>query len=159
MPDASRARRAAEDSLEDYAFRYVPRTFRRWSAPAVGGAALGSMAFLADFSMGATVGLEHGTLNAMAGIALASAIIFAVGLPIAYYAARFNLDVDLLTRGSGFGYHGSVITTVIFGGFTCIFFALEARSWRRGSTRGSASRCRWATCSPRWWSSPSSSTA
>ncbi|MEU8663736.1 hypothetical protein AB0C31_44635, partial [Actinoplanes philippinensis] len=26
------ARAAAEDSLEDYAFRYVPRTFRRWSA-------------------------------------------------------------------------------------------------------------------------------
>lgn len=136
MPDASRARRAAEDSLEDYAFRYVPRTFRRWSAPAVGGAALGSMAFLADFSMGATVGLEHGTLNAMAGIALASAIIFAVGLPIAYYAARFNLDVDLLTRGSGFGYHGSVITTVIFGGFTCIFFALEGAIMAQGLYAG-----------------------
>ncbi|WP_147108211.1 purine-cytosine permease family protein [Nesterenkonia populi] len=136
MPDASRARRAAEDSLEDYAFRYVPRTFRRWSAPAVGGAALGSMAFLADFSMGATVGLEHGTLNAVAGIALASAIIFAVGLPIAYYAARFNLDVDLLTRGSGFGYHGSVITTVIFGGFTCIFFALEGAIMAQGLYAG-----------------------
>lgn len=132
----SRARRAAEDSLEDYAFRYVPRSFRRWSAPAVGGAALGSMAFLADFSMGATVGLEHGTLNAVAGIALASVIIFAVGLPIAYYAARYNLDVDLVTRGSGFGYHGSVITTVIFGGFTCIFFALEGAIMAQGLYAG-----------------------
>lgn len=29
---ADDARAAAEDSLEDYAFRYVPRSFRRWSA-------------------------------------------------------------------------------------------------------------------------------
>lgn len=132
MEKASGARRAAEDSLEDYAFRYVPRTFRRWTAPAVGGAALGSMAFLADFSMGATVGLEYGTLNAVTGILLASVIIFTFGVPIAYYAARFNLDVDLLSRGSGFGYHGSIITTLIFAGFTCIFFALEGAIMAQG---------------------------
>ena len=132
MTEVSRARRAAEDSLEDYAFRYVPRSFRRWSSTAVGGAALGSMAFLADFSMGAAVGLEHGTVNAVAGIAMASLIIFSVGLPIAYYAARYNLDVDLLARGSGFGYYGSIITTVIFAGFTCIFFALEGAIMAQG---------------------------
>lgn len=90
------------------------------------------MAFLADFSMGATIGLEHGTANAIAGITLASILIFAIGVPIAYYAARFNLDVDLLARGSGFGYHGSIITTVIFAGFTCIFFALEGAIMAQG---------------------------
>lgn len=132
MTDASHARVAAEDSLEDYAFRYVPRSFRRWSSTAVGGAALGSIAFLADFSIGASVGLEHGTLNAVAGIALASVTIFFVGLPIAYYAARYNLDIDLLARGSGFGYHGSIITTMIFAGFTCIFFALEGAIMAQG---------------------------
>jgi hypothetical protein len=29
---------------------------------------------------------------------------------LAYYAARYNLDLDLITRGSGFGYHGSVVS-------------------------------------------------
>ncbi|GAA3072812.1 MULTISPECIES: hypothetical protein [Actinomycetes] len=125
MTAAERARRAAEDSLEDYAFRYVPRSFRRWSTLAVGGTALGSIAFLADFSIGASIGMEHGTLNALLGILLASVIIFLVGLPISVYAARYNLDIDLLTRGCGFGYRGSVITTLIFAGFTCLFFALE----------------------------------
>src|SRR5438128_3626881 len=69
------ARAAAEDSLEDYAFRYVPRTFRRWSAASVGATALGSIAFLADFSIGATIGIDHGTPNAVLGILFASVII------------------------------------------------------------------------------------
>lgn len=129
-PDDARA--AAEDSLEDYAFRYVPRSFRRWSAGAVGITALGSLAFLADLSIGATVGLEHGTANAVLGILLASAIIFVVGLPIGYYAARYNLDLDLIARGSGFGYFGSIFTTVIFALFTCIFFALEGAIMAQG---------------------------
>ncbi|MGC7991004.1 allantoin permease, partial [Salmonella enterica] len=76
-----------------------PRSFRRWSTLAVGGTALGSIAFLADFSIGASIGMEHGTLNAVLGILLASVIIFLVGLPISVYAARYNLDIDLLTRG------------------------------------------------------------
>jgi purine-cytosine permease-like protein len=129
---ADRARAAAEDSLEDYAFRYVPRTFRRWSAGSIGITALGSIAFLADFSIGASVGIEHGTNNAMLGILFASITIFIVGLPIAYYAARYNLDLDLIARGSGFGYHGSAITTVIFAVFTCIFFALEGAIMGQG---------------------------
>ncbi|MBX0300427.1 hypothetical protein K2F54_10610 [Cryobacterium sp. 1639] len=129
---ADDARAAAEDSLEDYAFRYVPRSFRRWSALSIGGTALGSIAFLADFSIGASVGLQHGTANAVLGILLASVIIFVVGVPVAFYAARYNLDLDLIARGSGFGYYGSIITTVIFGGFTCIFFALEGAIMAQG---------------------------
>jgi purine-cytosine permease-like protein len=129
---ADNARAAAEDSLEDYAFRYVPRTFRRWSAGSIGITALGSIAFLADFSIGASIGIEHGTNNAVLGILFASITIFIVGLPIAYYAARYNLDLDLIARGSGFGYYGSSITTVIFAVFTCIFFALEGAIMAQG---------------------------
>lgn len=132
MARAHDARAAAEDSLEDYAFRYVPRSFRRWSPGSIGITALGSIAFLADFSIGASIGIEHGTNNAVLGILLASVIIFLVGLPIAYYAARYNLDLDLIARGAGFGYYGSSITTVIFAIFTCIFFALEGAIMAQG---------------------------
>jgi hypothetical protein len=48
------------------------------------------------------------------------------GLPISVYAARYGLDMDLLTRGAGFGYIGSTITSLIYASFTFIFFALEA---------------------------------
>ncbi|MDO8375682.1 MAG: ATP-binding protein, partial [Aquabacterium sp.] len=46
--------------------------------------------------------------------------------PISVYAARHGVDMDLLTRGAGFGYLGSTITSLIYASFTFIFFALEA---------------------------------
>lgn len=130
------ARFATEDGLEDYALRYVPRSFRRWSAGAVGATALGSIAFLADFSIGAGIGLAHGALNAIVGILLASVLIFIIGYPIARHAARFNLDLDLITRGAGFGYAGSVITNAVFASFTIIFFALEGAIMAQGLSVG-----------------------
>ena len=53
-------------------------------------------------------------------------LIFAAGVPISYYAARDGVDIDLLTRGAGFGYIGSTITSLIYATFTFIFFAIEA---------------------------------
>ena len=53
-------------------------------------------------------------------------MIFLAGLPISVYAARYGVDMDLLTRGAGFGYIGSTLTSLIYASFTFIFFALEA---------------------------------
>ncbi|WP_074219095.1 hypothetical protein [Rhodovulum sp. ES.010] len=36
------------------------------------------------------------------------------------------MDLDLLTRGAGFGYIGATVTSLIYASFTFIFFALEA---------------------------------
>ena len=57
---------------------------------------------------------------------LVSILIFLISLPIAYYSSVANVDIDLLTRGAGFGYFGSTITSLIYASFTFIFFALEA---------------------------------
>jgi purine-cytosine permease-like protein len=90
------------------------------------------MAYMADFSIGAGIGLQHGTGNALWAIGVAAVIIFLSAFPLAYYGARYNLDLDLVTRGSGFGYYGSVITAVIFASFTFIFFALEGSIMAQG---------------------------
>jgi purine-cytosine permease-like protein len=63
-------------------------------------------------------------------------VIFATGFPLAFYAARYNLDLDLITWGSGFGYYGSVVTNVIFATFTFIFFALEGSIMAQGLQLG-----------------------
>src|SRR5688500_6616367 len=91
---------------------------------------------MADFSVGAGIGLTHGTGNALLAIAFAAIVIFVTGFPLAYYAARYNLDLDLITRGSGFGYYGSVVTNVIFATFTFIFFALEGSIMAQGLELG-----------------------
>ena len=126
------ARAATNESLEDYTLRFAPRSYRRWGPGVVATSALGGIAYLADFSIGANIGLTHGTLNGIIGILVAAAIIFLSGFPLAYYAARYNLDLDLITRGAGFGYYGSVITNVIFASFTFIFFALEGSIMAQG---------------------------
>ncbi|MDJ0319437.1 hypothetical protein [Pseudarthrobacter sp. PS3-L1] len=127
---------AAKESLEDYTLRFAPRSYRKWSAGIVATSALGGIAYLADFAIGANIGIACGTTNALIGIAVAAVIIFATGFPLAYYAARYNIDLDLITRGSGFGYYGSVVTNVIFATFTFIFFALEGSIMAQGLELG-----------------------
>jgi len=111
--------------LEDYSLRYAPSTFRRWSEYTVATAALGGIAYLADFAIGASIAITFGFTNALFAILLAATVIFLTSFPIAYYSARYSIDMDLLTRGAGFGYFGSTITSLIYASFTFIFFALE----------------------------------
>ncbi|MBY0463393.1 MAG: hybrid sensor histidine kinase/response regulator, partial [Burkholderiales bacterium] len=116
----------ADESMEDYALRYTPRSFRKWSEWRVGNTAFGSLSFLALEAIGGAIAVNYGFGNAMWAILVVGLIIFFTGLPIAYCAARYGLDMDLLTRGAGFGYLGSTITSLVYAVFTFIFFALEA---------------------------------
>ncbi|MFI7016574.1 purine-cytosine permease family protein [Streptomyces sp. NPDC050164] len=130
------ADQAVKETLEDYTLRFAPRSYRRWTPMVVATTALGGIAYMADFSIGAGIGLAHGTGNALLAIALAAVVIFVTGFPLAYYGARYNIDLDLITRGSGFGYFGSVLTSVIFASFTFIFFALEGSIMAQGLKLG-----------------------
>jgi hypothetical protein len=116
----------ADESIEDYALRYTPRGFRKWSEWRVGNTAFGAVSFLALEAIGAAIALNYGFTNALWAILVVGLITFFTGLPISYYAARYGVDMDLLTRGAGFGYLGSTITSLIYASFTFIFFALEA---------------------------------
>ncbi|MFI9359002.1 purine-cytosine permease family protein [Streptomyces lydicus] len=136
VAEASGAGPAAGETLEDYTLRFAPRSYRRWKPMVVATTALGGIAYMADFSIGAGIGLTHGTGNALAAILVAAVVIFVTGFPLAYYAARYNIDLDLITRGSGFGYYGSVLTSVIFASFTFIFFALEGSIMAQGLKLG-----------------------
>lgn len=113
------------DVMEDYSLRYAPRAFRRWTEYMVASAALGGIAYLADYAIGGSIAVTHGFSSAVWAIVAAAVVIFVTGIPIAYYAARYSIDMDLLTRGAGFGYLGSTITSLIYATFTFIFFSLE----------------------------------
>ncbi len=116
----------ANQTLEDYALRFTAKSARRWSAARVANTALGAISFLAMEAIGGTITLNYGVTNATTAILVVSLIIFCCGVPIAYYAAKCGIDIDLLTRGAGFGYIGSTVTSLIYASFTFIFFAIEA---------------------------------
>jgi signal transduction histidine kinase/CheY-like chemotaxis protein/purine-cytosine permease-like protein len=116
----------ARETMEDYALRFTPRSFRKWSARRVANTAFGAASFLVLEAVGGTLVVDYGFINAALAILATGLIIFLAGWPISVYAARFGVDMDLLTRGAGFGYIGSTITSLIYASFTFIFFALEA---------------------------------
>lgn len=116
----------ANQTLEDYALRFTAKSARRWSSARVATTALGAISFLALEAIGGAITLHYGFDNAVAAIGVVSLIIFLTAIPISYYAAKYGVDIDLLTRGAGFGYIGSTITSLIYASFTFIFFALEA---------------------------------
>ena len=113
-------------TLEDYALRFTATSARRWSNFRVANTALGAISFLALEAIGGAITLHYGFTNAVWAIVSVSVLIFLTGLPISYYAAKYGVDMDLLTRGAGFGYIGSTITSLIYASFTFIFFAIEA---------------------------------
>lgn len=116
----------ANQTLEDYALRFTAKSARRWSRARVATTALGAISFLALEAIGGAITLHYGFTNAAAAICAVGLIIFLTAIPISYYAAKYGVDIDLLTRGAGFGYIGSTITSLIYASFTFIFFALEA---------------------------------
>ena len=116
----------ANQTLEDYALRFTAKSARRWSSLRVANTAIGAISFLALEAIGGAITVNYGVTNAMVAIFAVGAVIFLTGLPIAYYAATYGVDIDLLTRGAGFGYIGSTVTSLIYASFTFLFFAIEA---------------------------------
>ncbi|MBO9424115.1 response regulator [Labrenzia sp. R4_1] len=113
-------------TLEDYALRFTAKGARKFSSRAISQTAIGAISFLALEAIGGAITLSHGTANAFLAIFVGSLVLLIVGLPISRYAVRYGVDIDLLTRGAGFGYIGSTITSLIYASFTFILFAIEA---------------------------------
>ncbi len=116
----------ADETIEDYALRFTARSSRKWSEFRVANTAFGAISFLALEAIGGSIMVSCGFINAFWAIVAVSIVIFLTGLPIGWYASKYGVDMDLLTRGAGFGYIGSTITSLIYASFTFIFFALEA---------------------------------
>jgi len=110
----------ADETLEDYALRYAPRSFRKWSFSRIAHTALGAVSFLAMEAIGGTIALNWGFTNAVWAIGLVALVIFLTGLPISYYAAREAVDMDLLTRDHGAG-AGAVVRVAAAVGLSAEF--------------------------------------
>ncbi|MEI6897528.1 MAG: ATP-binding protein [Psychromonas sp.] len=116
----------ANEMMEDFALRFTSKRARKWSLNRISMTALGIVSFLVLEAIGGSITLQYGFTNAAWAILAVTFIIFFTGLPISYYAAKYGVDIDLLSRGAGFGYIGSTIASLSYASFTFIFFALEA---------------------------------
>ncbi|OFC70388.1 ATP-binding protein [Alteromonas confluentis] len=116
----------ANEMMEDFALRFTAIRARKWSYSRIANTALGIVSFMVLEAIGGAITLNYGFTNAAWAILALVFVIFISGTPISYYAAKYGVDIDLLSRGAGFGYIGSTIASLIYASFTFIFFALEA---------------------------------
>src|ERR1700727_4067684 len=50
----------ADETIEDYALRFTPRTFRKWSEFRVANTAIGAVSFLVLEAIGGALGVNYG---------------------------------------------------------------------------------------------------
>lgn len=116
----------ANQTLEDYSLRYTARSVRKLDVSSVVMTSIGSISFLALEVIGANIAIFYGLNHLILALLITVPLIFVLSHPIAKYASIHHIDIDLLTRGAGFGYIGSSITSLIYATFTFIFMALES---------------------------------
>jgi purine-cytosine permease-like protein len=116
---------AENPALEDYSLRYAPSTFRSWSPWMIFLSCLVGLSAMAGYALDAAFVNAYGFGNALIGFAVATAVTFPLTLAAAFAIARKHIDIDLLTRGAGFGYLGSTLTSLVYATYTLIFLAYE----------------------------------
>jgi purine-cytosine permease-like protein len=78
------------------------------------------------FAVGGTLALSFGFLSTMLARAVTTVIGLAGLLTVPTLATKYSLDLDLLTRGSGYGFLGSAVTSVIYALNWLMYAGLEA---------------------------------
>ncbi|MFC5831826.1 purine-cytosine permease family protein [Nonomuraea insulae] len=116
---------ADNPALEDYSLRYAPSTFRSWTPWMIVMSCLAGLSAMAGYALNAAFVNEFGFGNSVLGFAVAMVITLPLMLAAAYAIARKHIDIDLLTRGAGFGYLGSTLTSLVYATYTLIFLAYE----------------------------------
>ncbi|WP_223843078.1 purine-cytosine permease family protein [Amycolatopsis methanolica] len=116
--------------MEDYSLRYTPAAFRKWSPWMVFLSCLVGISAMAGYALDAAFVDAFGFASALTGFLVAAAVTLPLTLVIAFAIARGHVDIDLLTRGSGFGYLGSTLTSLVYATYTLIFLAYEGvQAW------------------------------
>lgn len=112
------------ESADEYAVERVPKTYR-WPIPAIILVMQGNSTAMFWFIIGASLAYAvgwPGMLAPMAYLLLGSVVI---GSLVMRLASREGLSLGLLTRGLGFGYMGSAVTSLIYAINFIFYFVFE----------------------------------
>src|SRR5690625_3007217 len=77
------------------------------------------------FEMGIVMALQFGAINAIISAIYAIVVAGILGTFIAYLSAKSGMNVNLLSRGGGFGYIGASLTSFIYATNFIMYCALE----------------------------------
>ncbi|WP_197247899.1 purine-cytosine permease family protein [Cytobacillus firmus] len=112
------------ENIEDYAIKKIPSHYR-WPIPAIILVLIGNSTALFFFTFGAKLSFTVGwplMLLPLTYLFIGSSLI---GMVMIHLASKEGLTVDMMTRGMGFGYIGSAVTSFIYGINFIFYFLLE----------------------------------
>jgi hypothetical protein len=77
------------------------------------------------FQLGSVMALQFGAINAIISAVYAIIVAGVLGTVIAYLSAKSGMNVNLLSRGGGFGYIGASLTSLIYASNFIMYCAFE----------------------------------
>ncbi|ASK64473.1 permease [Virgibacillus phasianinus] len=110
---------------DDYSLGRVPRNHRTMGWVSVTNITFGIATAIFYFQMGSVMALQFGAANAIASAIYAIVIAGVLGTIIAYLSAKSGMNVNLLSRGGGFGYIGASLTSLIYASNFIMYCAFE----------------------------------
>lgn len=113
------------ESREDYALRRVPNHFRK-SPFNIGMVLTGSVWSVFSFATGGTLALVYGIPTTLIALGIGFVLGALLAILITRLTAANGLDIDLLSRGLGFGFMGSAFSSLVYAITFLMYCGFEA---------------------------------
>ena len=114
-----------EEMKDDYSLDKVPRDKRNMGWLSITNITFGIATAIFYFQTGSVMALQFGAINAIISSIYAIIVAGILGTFIAYLSAKSGMNVNLLSRGGGFGYIGASLTSFIYATNFIMYCAFE----------------------------------
>ena len=114
-----------EEIDKDYTLEKVPRSQRNMGWLSITNITLGIATAIFYFQIGSVMALQFGALNAIISSIYAIIVAGTLGTFIVYLSAKSGMNVNLLSRGGGFGYIGASLTSFLYATNFIMYCAFE----------------------------------
>ncbi|MGG0670712.1 cytosine permease [Lederbergia citrisecunda] len=111
--------------VRDYSLDRVPREDRTKGWLSITNITFGIATAIFYFQMGSVMALQFGAPNALISAGYAIIVAGLLGTVIVYLSAKSGMNVNLLSRGGGFGYIGASLTSLIYASNFIMYCAFE----------------------------------
>lgn len=125
MEEVSKMHNEKETMKDDYSLVKVPPEGRTLGWLSITNVTFGIATAVFYIQMGSTLALQFGAMNALLS-SIYAAILSGVGATlISYLSAKSGMNVNLLSRGGGFGFKGASLTSLIYASNFIMYCAFE----------------------------------
>ncbi|EPZ46130.1 purine-cytosine permease family protein [Alicyclobacillus acidoterrestris] len=109
---------------DDFALEAIPEQARMpWSS--ILNVTMGIVGAMIFMQLGGEMALTYGSVNAILAMVYATAMNAVLAIILAFFAAKTGLNAGLLTRGTGYGFVGAALTSLLYASNFIVLAATE----------------------------------